>query len=286
MIRKAYAKLNLAIDVLGRREDGYHYVDMVSIPLDLHDFLEISELNSRYETFITADDVSLVCDESNLVHKAFVLMKNHYNLNKSYRIQIYKMIPTQAGLAGGSSDAACLMRAMSKSIKGVTLSDLAELGKEIGADVPFCIHESSARVQGVGEQLTLIENNLKFYVLIVKPNMGLATSEVYTLYDEIGQDKKPDIQALVDILSKNPKEEDIAPLLYNGLRKTATTLCPDIQTILDKMKELGLVACEMSGSGSACFALSSDSKKLEAAAKVFSKMGYKTFITHIHHKEN
>ena len=154
MIIKAQAKLNLAIDLIGKRNDGYHDIDMISIPLELHDCLEIDEISFGNETFITADDVSLVCDKSNTVHKAFNIMKERYDIKKPYRIQIYKNIPTQAGLAGGSADAACLINGLNYSKKlNVSKEELAKIGLEIGADVPYCIYNVPARVQGIGDKI-------------------------------------------------------------------------------------------------------------------------------------
>ena len=286
MIKKAHAKLNLAIDILGRREDGYHYVDMISVPLELHDCLQIYELNENYETFITADDVTLSCDRDNLVHRAINMMKENYNIHRSYRVEIFKMIPTQAGLAGGSADAACLIRTIAKSSKEkIDLNHLVDLSKSYGADIPYCIFEKTARVQGIGEKLEFIDDKLNFNVLIVKPKQGLATKDVFALYDKIGQSKKPDIDALYNLIKTNCSEKEIAPLLYNGLTETAKTLCSDIENIFKMFEELNLCAYEMSGSGSACYAFSNDRKKLEEAAKVFDKKGYKTFITKIYHSE-
>lgn len=280
MIIKAQAKLNLAIDLLGRREDGYHNIDMISIPLELHDCLEVDELSIGNETYITADDVSLVCDESNTVNMAFKLMKEKYNLKKPFRIQIYKNIPTQAGLAGGSADAACLINHIAKIKKtNATQDELAEIGFKIGADVPFCIYNKPSRVQGVGEILTPIKAKYAFYVLIVKPKTGLPTKNVYNKCNEIHEDYHPDIAKLAELLENNPKVEDLVPYLYNGLRPAAEALCPEITTILSKMKELGLNACEMSGSGTSCFALTQNEKELEKVAKVFQKMGYQTIKT-------
>ena len=222
MIKKAHAKLNLAIDILGRREDGYHYVDMISVPLELHDCLQIYELNENYETFITADDVTLSCDRDNLVHRAINMMKENYNIHRSYRVEIFKMIPTQAGLAGGSADAACLIRTIAKSSKEkIDLNHLVDLSKSYGADIPYCIFEKTARVQGIGEKLEFIDDKLNFNVLIVKPKQGLATKDVFALYDKIGQSKKPDIDALYNLIKTNCSEKEIAPLLYNGLTETA-----------------------------------------------------------------
>lgn len=288
MIKKAHAKLNLAINVLGRREDGYHYVDMISVPLELHDCLEIYELNSKYETFITADDISIVCDQSNLVHKALMLLRQEFNNKKAYRIQMYKMIPTQAGLAGGSADAACLLRTIAKDSNKnpVSIEKLARLSKDVGADIPFCLYERAARVRGIGESLEFYNDRLNFNVLIVKPKQGLSTKMVFDLYDKVGQSSTADIESLATLIqSRDIKEEELGKYLYNGLRETAMTLCSDIKIIMEKFNDFGFKAYEMSGSGSACFALTHDVKKLEHAQKEFEKLGYKVYKTSIYHKE-
>lgn len=279
MIVKAPAKINLAIDIGARRNDGYHEVDMVTFPLELHDCLEITELMSGGESYITSDNVLLLCDESNLVTQAFNLLKERYTFKKSFRIEIDKRIPMQAGLAGGSADAAALFRAIIKDRKlNIAGEELTQLALSIGADLPFCLQNIPSRVQGIGEKLTPIKTKLAIGVLLVKPKQGLSTREVYELADTLPP-LHADIPALITALESNKPLAEIGGLLKNGLRPAASKLCPEIDIILDKMRSLNFLACEMSGSGSACFALSRDSKQLQHAAKVFQKLGYETIIT-------
>lgn len=279
MIIKASAKINLALDILSKREDGYHEIDMVTFPLELHDCLEITELSTAGESFITSDDVTLLCDESNLVTQAFNLLKERFAFKRSYRIEIYKSIPIQAGLAGGSADAAALIKALLKDKKlNLSQEEVISLAIQVGADVPYCLFNKPARVKGIGENIELINTKINMGVLLVKPKQGLSTKEVYELSDCLAN-KRADIDGLIASLISNCDEKTLSKYLYNGLRPAATKLCPDIEMILEQLKSLGLIACEMSGSGSSCFALSKDMKKLQQSAKFFNKLGYKTILT-------
>lgn len=279
MIVKAPAKLNLALDVLGVREDGYHEIDLVSIPIEIHDSIVIQELTKGYETYITSDDVTLICDETNTVNRAFTMLKEKFNLDKPFRIEIFKRIPTQAGLAGGSADAASLIKAILKEKKiDVSQEQLIEMGLSIGADVPYCLLNLPARVRGIGEIVEPLGTKFSFGVLIVKPKQGLSTKEVYDNVD-LSEVTHQDIEGLIRVLKSNPSEEEIAPYMINALTPSAIKLCPKIKTILESLKDMGFSASMMSGSGSACFALSKDMKKLEKGRKTFAKMGYEAILT-------
>lgn len=279
MIVKAQAKLNLSLDILGLRDDGYHEIDLISIPIEIHDSLVIQELTKGYETYITSDDVTLICDETNTVNRAFAMLKEKYNLTKPFRIEIFKRIPTQAGLAGGSADAASLIKAILKEKKIVVSQDeLIQMGLKIGADVPYCLINVPARVRGLGEMVEPLLTNFSCGILIVKPKQGLSTKDVYANVD-LNNLTHPDTDALVKVLKNNPTEEELAPLMINALTPAAVKLCPEIATILHELKEMGFKASMMSGSGSACFALSKDIKKLEKGRKAFAKMGFEAILT-------
>jgi 4-diphosphocytidyl-2-C-methyl-D-erythritol kinase len=143
LVIRALAKVNLAIDVLDKRSDGYHDIDMVTIPLKLHDSIEITPLSSSFETYLYCDDPTIVCDESNLAYKALDAMRGAFKIDGKYRIFIYKKIPVEAGLGGGSADAAAVIRALSSYLpetpdKEQKINDMAI---SIGSDVPFCLYD-------------------------------------------------------------------------------------------------------------------------------------------------
>lgn len=281
LVIKAPAKINLAIDILSKREDGYHYVDMVTIPLKLHDSVEITPDKKIQSTYLFCSDPTIICDESNLAYKALDVMKNNFSIPGNYRIFIYKKIPVEAGLGGGSADAAAVMRALVHFIPNMIneKDKIIDLAKGIGADVPFCLLNKPCRVGGIGEKMEPIEVKIPYSVLIVKPKIGLATKTVYEAYDLITEEiKHPNIPALIQAL-KEGDEKIIEENLINVLTVPAIKALPLVGEILDKLKKLSLPLCGMSGTGSACFALSRDKKYLEKVANIFEKEGYQTIVT-------
>ncbi len=282
IVIRALAKINLAIDVIGKREDGYHDIDMVTIPLKLHDSIEITPLPNTSRSYLVSDDPTIVCDESNLAFQAFHVLNEKYNLEKHYRIFIYKKIPVQAGLGGGSADAAAVLRAFNVILPKDEhrMDELNELGLSIGSDIPFCLLNKPARVEGKGEKLTPIKVKHPYNVLIVKPNVGLSTGDVYHAFDEVDLSSfpRPNIPALIEGLAKDNRDL-IYDNIINVLTVPAVKALPLIQDILERFAMMGLDLCGMSGSGSACFALSKDKKTLEKAARYFEKQGYESYLT-------
>lgn len=278
MILKAPGKINLAINVLEKRDDGYHNVDMISVPIGLHDHVEITELVQGNETFLTCDDIELVCDESNLALKAYKAMQENFQIKKPYRIEIYKRIPIEAGLAGGSADAAAVIKAVAHYHKPtISLERLLEVGETVGSDVSFCLLNKPCRVQGRGEILTPIKIKENYHVLIVKPKKGLSTKVVYERADLI-EKVHPNIDLLIKGLEEG-NEKIITENMVNSLQNAAIEMCPDVREIILSLKQMGFDMCSMSGSGSACFALSKDVKALQYASKFFASKGYLTYLT-------
>ncbi len=151
---KAHAKINLCLNVVGRRDDGYHELEMVMVPLTLHDTIYI-ELSDKDE--YSCSDQSLPMDLSNTVVKAVELMRKTFGFKEHFKVHIQKEIPSQAGLAGGSADAAAVMKAIRELLKiDVSIEELSQLGKQVGADVPFCVMETCALVKGIGEKISSI----------------------------------------------------------------------------------------------------------------------------------
>lgn len=278
MIIKAFAKINLAIDVKKKNENGYHDIDMVTLPITLHDVLEMEQLISRHGIFITSDDPSLICDEGNLAFKALKAMEDNFSFSKGYRIQIYKRIPMNAGLGGGSADAAGIIRAICK-LYNMDAHDpkIIKVARSIGSDVPFCLLNKPARVLGTGENIIPLDSKLDYHVIIIKPHKGLSTKDVYEKYDTIPEEERehPDISALIEAI-KIGDEQKMFENMKNGLYKPASLLCPVISGILNDFKKMGFPLYSMTGSGNACFALSKDLEQIEKAKNYFTSLNYIT----------
>lgn len=277
---KAYAKINLALNVYDRKEDGYHNIDMVTVPLDLHDIIELELLPKGYESYITSDDDSLPTDESNLSNKAFKKMKETFNIDKNVLIHIYKRIPMCAGLGGGSADAAAVINATLKAIKlKPNQEDLIKLASSIGGDVSFCLYNKPARCRGIGEQLDFITLKKRYYVLLVKPSEGVSTALAYQTFDEL--ETKPqlsNIERLIEGL-KIGDESIIAEEMKNGLQECAIKLVPEIKNIIDTLKKDGFPLTMMSGSGSTVFCMSLNHHAILEEYKKFSKLNYTVIVT-------
>ena len=278
MIIKAFAKINLAIDVKKKDENGYHDIDMVTLPITLHDVLEMEQLISRHGIFITSNDPSLICDEGNLAFKALKAMEDNFSFSKGYRIQIYKRIPMNAGLGGGSADAAGIIRAICK-LYNMDAHDpkIIKVARSIGSDVPFCLLNKPARVLGTGENIIPLDSKLDYHVIIIKPHKGLSTKDVYEKYDTIPEEERehPDISALIEAI-KIGDEQKMFENMKNGLYKPASLLCPVISGILNDFKKMGFSLYSMTGSGNACFALSKDLEQIEKAKNYFTSLNYIT----------
>ncbi len=260
---KAHAKINLALNVKEKREDNYHDIDMVMLPLELHDRIDFDFLSSDVGTVITSDDLSLPSDESNLTFKAFRIVKDHFHIQKKFRIHVHKKIPLCAGLGGGSADAAAVIKTILQMMKIYpSKEELIAIGKEVGADVPFALFNQPARCRGIGEQLEFFSIKEHYNCLIIKPQMGVQTKEAYTLFDQMEQEQKSDIDRLIQGLEKG-NETWIKEEMINQLEKPAIQLIPEIGKIKNQLIQDGFPLSLMSGSGSSIFALSTNLKALQ-----------------------
>lgn len=277
---KAHAKINVALNVNEKLENGYHNVDMVMLPLELHDRIEFEFLPPEYETTITCDDLSLPCDESNLIVKAFKVLEKHYDIKKKFRIHTHKIIPLSAGLGGGSADAAVVINTVLKMLKiSPSQEELISLAKEVGADVPYCLFNKPARCKGIGEKLDFIDVKKKYGVLIVKPKKGVSTAAAYSTYDNLPEKEFSNIEELIDGL-KEGNDEVVAKNMQNGLEKASMLLIDDIAEIKNKLLQDGFKMVLMSGSGSSVFALSTDIKSLQNEALKFDMAKYYVKLTY------
>ena len=279
MVKKCPAKINLALQITGTREDGHHFLRMVNLPLDLHDVLEIEPLPANYNTHVICDDMRLVGLRSNLCTQAVDVMRAKFGFKDNFMIRIHKEIPSSAGLGGGSSDAAMMLLALNDYLKlKLTKEQLCEIALPLGSDIPFFIMGTPALAEGIGEKLTPIHPKRSYGCLLVKPEKGLSTKDVYHTYED---DMKQviNIDEVVAGLEKGD-EERIAANFGNDLYPPAKKLLPEVEDVVSLLRKDGFPLSAMSGSGSCCYALSLDAKKLKAEEKKMAKLGYETILTH------
>ena len=269
---KALAKINIGLDVLGRREDGYHDVRMVMQTIHLYDRVEIKKTRSpqiRVETNL----YYLPVNEDNLVYRAAKLMKDEFHIKEGVRIVLQKFIPVAAGLAGGSSDAAAVLVGMNRIFNlGLKQNKLMELGLKIGADVPFCIMRGTALAEGIGEKLTALPPMPKCPVLIAKPAISVSTKFVYENLRLEDNSEHPDIDRIIaNIKSKNLR--GVADSMGNILETVTIPNYPVIRDIKKLMKENGALNAMMSGSGPTVFGLFANEKEIRKAYDVLKQSG-------------
>lgn len=266
LLLKSYSKINICLNVVGKRPDGYHELDMIMLPLELHDSILFSELKNASDHFVTIDDFSLGLFKYNTATAAIEKMQKKYKFNNKFRITIHKVIPMQSGLGGGSSNSATVINAVNSYLKlNLPYEELVSIATGIGADIPFFITNKPARCRGIGEKIDFINVKNDYYCLIVKPAQGCSTQGVYEVSDKmdlpIGD---------VELVKKALEEGDddlLAKSIFNSLEAPAISLVPEIQVIKDKLFTAGLKIVQMSGSGSSVFALSTDKKLLKSVAK-------------------
>ena len=280
LLLKSYAKINICLDVTNKRPDGYHELDMIMLPLEMHDSILFNELTNAQDHFVTIDDYSVGSLKYNLATSAIEKLQKVYKFDNKFRITIHKVIPMKAGLGGGSSNAATVMGAVNSYLNlKVSPNELAKLSKDLGADIPFFVYNKPARCTGIGEKMEFITVKNNYYVLICKPEQGCVTKSVYELSDTM-ELKHGNVELVKKALEEGD-DELLASSIFNSLEEPAMTLVPEIKVIKDKMIEEGLKIVLMSGSGSAVFALSTDKRKLKSVAKKLDKMQYYVEITKI-----
>ena len=263
---KSYAKINISLRVVKKREDGYHELDSVMVPIELHDSIIISTLKNSGDNFVTVDDFSNGLVHYNLATEGINALANKYGFSTKFRVYIHKVIPMQAGLGGGSSNAAFTMKAVNQMLKlNASDEELIDMAKTFGADIPFFVKCVPARCRGIGEIMEPIEIKNNYSVLIVKPASGCSTKEVFALADS-KEYKHPDIETVLKALREGD-DELLASSVGNSLEDPAIALVPEIAHIKQSLKDHGLKIVLMSGSGSTVFALSADIQILKKVRK-------------------
>lgn len=269
---KARAKINLGLDVIGRRENGYHDVRMVMQTVGLYDRIIMTRIPEE-EIRIKTNIGFLPVNENNLVYKAIMLMKNKYKLDGGIEVDLNKFIPVAAGMAGGSSDAACALFGMNRLFEhNVPMRELMKLGVEIGADVPYCLMRGTALAEGIGEKLTRLPDMPFCHILIAKPPVNVSTKLVYEKLDNTDVKLHPDIDGIIEAI----KLKDVALVasrMGNVLESVTVPLYPVIDSIKKDMIEHGAINAMMSGSGPTVFGIFPDEQSMIACQQFLRQKG-------------
>lgn len=267
---KALAKINLGLDVLRRREDGYHEVRMVMQTIQLHDRIEMRRIR-KPEILVHTNLYYLPCNENNLVYKAAKLLMDEFQIPGGVAIELKKRIPVAAGMAGGSSDAAAVLYGMNLMFHlRLSRQQLMERGVKIGADVPYCILRGTALAEGIGEQLTPLPAVPKCPVLIAKPPISVSTRFVYENLKLEQDTPHPDIDGILAAIEAQDAE-GIAQRMGNILETVTVPHYPVIRELKEVMQEHGAMNAMMSGSGPTVFGLFREKRAASAALAAIRK---------------
>lgn len=251
---KARAKINLSLDVLRKREDGYHDVQMIMQSISLHDkvFLDIIDEKGIK---ISCDKRWVPSNSDNIAYKAAKVLMDKFDLPKGIAIKIVKNIPVAAGLAGGSADAAAVLKGMNKMFSlNLKQDELMELGKTIGADIPFCIKGGTMLAEGIGEVLTEIKPLKNMDILLVKPRISVSTAWVYKNLDLEKITSRPDTDYLISMIEKRDLQ-NLGNKMVNVLEEVTIKKHGIILEIKEKLVRLGALGNMMSGSGPTVFGI-------------------------------
>lgn len=278
--KKAYAKINLGLDVLGKRADGYHELKMIMQTINLYDQLTFRKTNEPGVT-LNVNLSTLPCNENNLVVKAARAMIDAYQIQQGVQISLAKHIPIAAGMAGGSADAAATLKGMNELFDcGATADELMKLGVKLGADIPYCILEGTALSEGIGEILTPLPAMPSCHILIVKPNINVSTKYVYQNLHLDNSTIHPDVDGMVTAIEHGDLS-GIISRLGNVLETVTVPKYPKVAEIKKEMIRLGALGTLMSGSGPTVFGVFKSYSIAKRCYESFKKGPYKaqTFLT-------
>jgi 4-diphosphocytidyl-2-C-methyl-D-erythritol kinase len=275
----ARAKINLTLEVLGKRPDGYHEVAMVMQSIELHDYLEFSTAPSGIELKVKGDGAP--ANKDNLVYRAAELLQGYKGLTRGAHILLQKNIPVAAGLAGGSSDAAATLIALNKLWgAGLSLPELMELGARLGSDIPFCLIGGTALARGRGEKMEPLPACPDMGLVLVKPPHELSTARVYQAFDQVEPAFKPEHSELVKgLINKDLKA--ICSHLGNMLEPAAIKMLPVIAVIKEKLRLAGAMGVLMSGSGPTVYGLAPDLATAQAVAARYQRQDEEVIVSRI-----
>ena len=291
MIQKAYAKINLVLDVVDKRTDGYHDIKTIMFPLELHDSVVIDTIdNKNGDDFIVCDNFKVGIAKYNLCHKAIQIARETWGFKERFDVSIHKNIFLQSGLGGGSADAAAVIKAIVKILKlKVSKEELIEVATKIGADVPFMLFNKPSLVLGIGNKISFLneidESIYDYYVLLCKPLEGISTTRIYSEFDQLKNPQHFDVDKVVESL-KN-KDENWYKYIGNSLEEPGRYIVPEIEDIKQDLISRGFDTVFMTGGGSCLVALT---KKKSLAKKTFKEFymkpnKYEAELTRFHQQK-
>lgn len=269
---RAYAKVNLGLDVLRRREDGYHDVRMIMQNINLFDKLSIRRRKGT-GIYVKTNLAYLPTDSNNLVYRAAALLMEEFAIKSGVDIDLYKFIPVAAGMAGGSADAAAVLYGMNELFGlGLGLDELMKRGVKLGADIPYCLMGGTVLAEGIGEKLTRLSDCPDCYFVVAKPPFSVSTKLVYEKLVLDENTEHPDIDGIMAAI-ETKDVKGIADRLSNVLETVTAKEYPDIEGIKEKMRECGALNALMSGSGPTVFGIFDDKQKAESCNQLLRQDG-------------
>jgi len=280
--RKAYAKINLGLDVVRRLPNGYHEVRMIMQTVGICDILTFAKASSGI--YLQVDNQELPADANNLIYKAAKLLMDTAGITEGVRITLEKHIPIAAGMAGGSTDAAATFWGLNDLFElGYSMEQLKELGVRIGADVPYCIQGGTALAEGIGEVLSELPAPPRCHLVIAKPDINVSTKFVYENLKANELKKHPDIDGMIEAI-RSSSLKGITDRLANVLETVTIPAYPIIRDIKDQMLACGAENALMSGSGPTVFGIFTDLDKALAAADMIKnrELAREIFVTEFH----
>ena len=274
---KAYAKINIALDVVGKREDGYHLLKMIMQTIDVYDVLNFEVAESGIN--ITCNKCFIPVDERNLAYKAAKLFIETYNISSGVNINIKKNIPVAAGLAGGSTDASAVLKCMRDMFKPeINDEELMKLGLKIGADVPYCITGGTALCEGIGEIVKPLKQFKDKIIVLVKPSFGVSTKDVYSMLDINRIYRHPQTEALISAVDEDDVKF-VAENMKNVLENVTLRKHPVLKNLKNDFLSMEALGVLMSGSGPSVFAFFDDMMKAQNCYDRMKTKYREVFIT-------
>ena len=269
---RAMAKINLGLDIIGKREDGYHEVRMIMQTIRMYDVLEIRKKSSPGISLST-NLPYIPCDERNLVYKAAKILMDEFHVEEGLSMKLTKSVPVAAGMAGGSSDAAAAFVGVNRLFHlGLSQEELMKRAVQVGADVPYCVMRGTALAEGIGEKLTRLPDLPGCYILIGKPGINVSTRTAYENLDLNEIRRRPDIDGMIRDI-KNKDLYSMTGKMENVFEPGIMAKYPVIREIRDLMEKQGALKAMMSGSGPTVFGIFDDAGKMQNAARALKKNG-------------
>lgn len=281
--KKAYAKINPVLDVLCRREDGYHELRMIMQTVDIYDTLDMQKTEKGIK--LTCDTGLLPCDDGNIIYRAARLMQETFQLEEGIAIHLTKNIPMAAGMAGGSADAAATLHGMSELFElNLTTKQLCELGVKLGADVPYCVMGGTMLAEGIGEKLTALPSMPECKLVVAKPDFDVSTKYVYENLHVNALKEHPDVDGMIAAIEAKDLQA-VAAHMENVLETVTVRNYPQIAELKEMMQRNGALNALMSGSGPSVFGLFTDEEKADSCAAEIREKGLagQVFVTDFYH---